>query len=77
MVTLVVIFCMALNPTMCRRLEIVPQDLHRIVSIPECIKGGAIGGMTFVLEHIEWRTRGWRCEERPALLQAWQRSGPN
>ena len=73
MITLVVTFCMILNPTLCRTLEIVPRD-RAIVSVPECMKGGAIGSMTFELEHIEWRTRGWRCKEKPSLIEAWQRA---
>jgi hypothetical protein len=50
----------------------VPED-HAAVSIPECIKGGAIGGMSFELDHIEWRTKGWRCVERPNIMEAWRR----
>ena len=72
MVILTVTFCMTLNTTMCRKMEMVPADGHAIASQMECIKGGAIGGMTFVLEHIEWRTKGWRCEERPNIVQAWR-----
>lgn len=72
MITLVVTFCMTLNPTMCRNLEIAPVD-HAIVSIPECIHGGAIGSMRFELEHIEWITKGWRCVERPNIIAAWRR----
>ena len=69
MITLVVTFCMVLNPTMCRQLEMVPEG-HTTVSVPECIKGGAIGGMSFVLEHVEWRTRGWHCLEKPNIISA-------
>jgi hypothetical protein len=72
MVTLVVTFCMTLNPTMCRTIEMVPVD-HSIVSVPECIRGGAIGGMAFELEHIEWHTKGWRCVERENPVQAWMK----
>lgn len=72
MITLLVTFCMTLNPSLCRTLEMVPED-HAAVSIPECIKGGAIGGMSFELDHIEWRTKGWRCVERPNIMEAWRR----
>jgi hypothetical protein len=72
LVVLMVTFCMTLNPQMCRTLEVAPQD-HAIVSVPECLKGGAIGSMTFTLEQIEWRTKGWRCIEKPPIVQAWRR----
>lgn len=69
-IKLVVVYCLSLNPYICRTLEMVPVD-HGIVSIMECIRGGAIGGMTFELEHAEWKVRGWRCEEPRTLnLQA-------
>ena len=73
MITLVVTYCMVINPTMCRELEMVPVD-HEMVSIAECLKGGAIGSMSFVLDHIEWQTRGWHCIEKPNLMQAWRKT---
>lgn len=78
MITLVVMYCMILNPSMCRVLEVVPVD-HEIVSIPECIKGGAMGDtLRFTLDHIEWRVKGWRCQEKPTEVQAWlkERAAP-
>lgn len=72
MIDLVVIFCMTINPTMCRTMPMVPDDGHEIASIGECLRGGAIGGMTFVLEHTEWQVRGWRCIEKPPTdFQQW------
>lgn len=73
MIKVVVKFCLLANPYLCQTLEIVPDD-HATVSIAECIKGGAIGGMTFVKDHMEWETKGWFCIEIPNTMQAWIRS---
>jgi len=70
MVVLTVKFCLVLNPYICQTLEMVPED-HAIVSVAECIRGGAIGSVTFTMEHMEWRTRGYRCVERPDVMQKW------
>jgi hypothetical protein len=75
MVILTVVFCMQLNPTMCRTLEMVPVD-HAMTSVMECIRGGAIGGVQyeqqqFKLEGVVWRVRRYRCEERPSAVRAW------
>ena len=77
MITLTVVFCMQLNPSMCRELEMAPID-HAIVSTMECIMGGAIGGVQyeqqqFKLEGIVWRVKGWRCKETPSDVQQWVR----
>lgn len=72
MIILTVTFCMTLNPMLCRTLEMVPDDGRKITSQMECIKGGAIGGMSFELDHIEWRTKGWRCIEKPSIISAWR-----
>lgn len=69
MIVLLVTFCMDLNPTLCRSLEMVPID-HAMTSVAECIRGGAIGGMSFELDHIEWHTRGWKCVERQNPMEA-------
>lgn len=74
MISLVVTFCMTFNPTMCRTAEFVPESTHTIISIPECIRGGAIGGMHFTLEHTEWFTKGWRCKEHDGVVTTWLRS---
>lgn len=71
MITLVVVFCLILNPTMCKSLEIVPDDGREIASIEECLKGGAIGGMTFTLENAAWQVKGYRCQEKPTEMQTW------
>lgn len=73
MIELVVVFCMTLNPTMCRTLPMVPDDGHEVTSQSECMKGGAVGGMTFTLDHIEWSVKGWRCTEKPNVVQTWLR----
>jgi len=65
-----VVFCLVQNPYMCRTLEMVPVD-HATVSIPECIRGGMIGGMTFTLDHADWRIKGYRCIEKPTVVQSW------
>jgi hypothetical protein len=70
-IQLFVVFCLTQNPYMCRTLEMVPQDLHAITSVAECTKGGAVGGMRFTLEHMEWRVKGWRCVEKPNLVSQW------
>jgi hypothetical protein len=76
MITLIVTYCMILNPTMCRELEIIPVD-RAIVSIPECIRGGAMGDvLRFTLDHAEWRTKGWRCVESKTLMAEWAKSRP-
>lgn len=71
MITLVVVFCLTLNPYICRSLELVPEDGHKIASVGECLRGGATGGMTFTMEHAEWQTKGWRCVEKPSVMQSW------
>lgn len=76
-ITLTVIYCLVLNGYICRTLEMVPQDGHEIVSIPECNKGGAIGSMQFTLDHMEWRTKGWKCIERQNPMQTWLQNHPS
>jgi hypothetical protein len=67
-ISLLVTYCMVLNPSMCRVLEVVPAT-SEIVSIPECIKGGATADLvTFTLDHTQWRVKGWRCTEKPRLV---------
>jgi hypothetical protein len=73
MIELLVIFCMKLNPYMCKTLEMVPDDGHQVASQMECIKGGAVGGMTFMLEYVEYQVKGWRCIETPNVMQTWLR----
>lgn len=59
----VIRFCMVLNPTMCRELEIAPAD-HETVSQTECMRGVMMGDQSiFLLEGIEWRIRGGSCKE--------------
>lgn len=70
-ITLSVVFCLTLNPYMCRSLEMVPDDGHEIASLSECIKGGAVGGMSFTMDHAEWHVKGFRCQESPTVMQTW------
>lgn len=70
-VEIVVVYCLTLNPTLCRTLTIAPVD-HPTASVPECIKGGAnYAATTFLLEHAEWYVKGWHCHERESVVQAW------
>lgn len=71
MVKLIVKFCLVMNPYLCQSLEMAPDD-HVMVSIAECIRGGALGGMTFTKDHMEWQTHGWRCVEIPNQMQVWK-----
>ncbi len=76
MISLFVVYCMVLNPTMCRVLELAPVD-HEIVSIPECIRGGAMGDIAgFTLDHAQWRVKGWKCKEVPTMMQTWLQNHP-
>jgi hypothetical protein len=71
-IQLFVVFCLVQNGYICRSIEMVPQDLHAITSVAECTKGGAVGGMRFTLEHMEWRVKGWRCIEKPTVVRQWE-----
>jgi hypothetical protein len=42
MIRAIVLYCMVLNPNLCKVLEIVPSDGHPISSQMECLMGGAI-----------------------------------
>jgi len=53
---------------MCYELQMVPEDYHAIASPMECIKGGAIGGMTFVIAHAEYTMKGWHCVTKPPMV---------
>jgi hypothetical protein len=71
MIEVVVVYCLTLNPTLCRTLTVAPVD-HAATSVPECIKGGAIyEATTFRLEHAEWTVKGWHCHERENVVQTW------
>lgn len=77
MITLMVTYCLVLNPYLCRTLELVPAD-HEITSIAECIKGGAMGDVArFTLDHTQWQVKGWRCTENHPLMQTWLNGHPN
>jgi hypothetical protein len=71
MVTVLVVYCLTLNPTMCRTLEIAPVD-HETVSVAECIKGGAnYAATTFRLDYADWTVKGWKCREVPNPMTVW------
>jgi len=79
MIRAFVVYCMILNPTMCRNLEIVPEDGHPIASQMECLLGGAIfdaqtrigqqtpatqdEGLRIKYEGIEWRVKYIMCKQ--------------
>jgi hypothetical protein len=76
MIILLVTYCLTLNPTQCRQLEVVPID-HAIISVPECIRGGAVyEATTFRLENAEWTVKGWSCQEKPNVMQTWLQRKP-
>lgn len=74
MIHLAITFCLIHNPTMCRTMEFAPDDGRNMTSVMECLRGGAIGGMTFTLENMDWRVKGWRCVETPNVMQTWRRN---
>jgi hypothetical protein len=63
MITLVVTFCLVLNPYMCYQMKMVPDDYHAVASQMECVRGGAVGGMQFTMQNAEYFVKGWRCTE--------------
>lgn len=79
MIRAFVVYCMVLNPTMCRNLEIVPDDGHKIASQMECLLGGAIfdaqtrisqqtpasqdAELRITYEGIEWRVKYIMCKQ--------------
>ena len=59
---LFVIYCLVLNGYICKELEMIPDSYRPIVSITDCIMGGAIGGTTFTLEHAKYTVKGFKCK---------------
>lgn len=72
MISLTVIFCMTLNPTMCRVLPYGHDDYSPITSLEDCMKGGAMSGMSFVMENADWFVKGFRCKEEPEQQTAFK-----
>ena len=70
MITLIVMFCLSLNQYMCYELRMVPDDYRAIASPMECLRGGAVSGMQFVMQHQEYTVKGWRCNAGPPSLTA-------
>lgn len=62
---LTAIFCLTLNPYLCSELQFVPEDYRAVISMGDCIMGGAIGTTTFIKEHQEYFVKGFRCQSRP------------
>jgi hypothetical protein len=62
---LTVIFCLSLNSYMCQELRMVPEDYRAVISMGDCLMGGAIGSTTFIKEHQEYVVKGFRCESEP------------
>jgi hypothetical protein len=60
-------FCMVLNPTMCRELEIVPLGADNMPypasNIVECMRGVmSRPQVEFDMEGARWTVKGGRCE---------------
>lgn len=70
-----VVYCMLLNPTMCRSLEIIKDDYTYATTQMECMKGGAIysgNGLRFDLDGATWVVKGTRCSaegSEPTTIQ--------
>lgn len=64
-----VIYCMVLNPTMCMKYEIIPDNYEPVASVMHCLMGGVIfSGQHQYLDHngIAWETKGGvRCYQDP------------
>jgi hypothetical protein len=71
-VTLFVVYCMALNPYICRSYQIVPAD-HQLQTISECMIGGMVGSAEFRFEDADWFIKGAYCRENPDEVQVWLR----
>ena len=70
-------FCMILNPTMCRELEIAPID--QAITLPLCMRGVMMGNQAeFDMDGARWRIFGGVCKPVPAItteIQARLRAG--
>jgi len=56
-----VVYCLVLNPYMCRQWELAPVD-HKIVSTADCMKGVMMGGSVFSYEGLAWFVKGGGCK---------------
>ena len=73
MIHLIVTYCLVLNPTQCRSLEMVPDNYRPITSMTDCMMGGVIGGTKFVLDHAEWQVKGFHCNQEDVEKDTWLR----
>lgn len=64
-----VVFCLALNPTMCREQEIIRADYTYAASVTDCAIGGiSYGGTGFTdRDGAAWIVKGVRCRTEGAL----------
>ena len=62
-VHLMVLYCMSLNPYICRAFELTPSDGHKIASIGECMRRGMVGSAEFEYDHTRWFVKGASCRE--------------
>lgn len=63
MVYAFVIYCLALNPTMCREFAYGAAD-HRMTTIMDCAMGGmGQSSAAFSYEGAQWVVKGIRCEQ--------------
>ena len=65
MVHAFIVYCLMLNPTMCRTFEILPDDGYPIASVGECMRGGMMGSAEFTFESAQWYVKGVSCRETP------------
>ena len=63
MIHLMVVYCLSLNPYVCRTLELVPADGHLIASQIECMMGGMMGSAEFRFEGALWFVKGAYCRQ--------------
>ena len=64
-----VVWCMALNSTMCFEQETVPFDYRPITSVMDCAMGGMIFGMGHLTQRdgIVWVSHGVKCRMEGSL----------
>jgi hypothetical protein len=62
-------YCLVLNPTQCRVLEIVPLETGRATSMTMCMRGLMSGTQgEFTLDGARWRIKGGQCKEVPMQI---------
>ena len=62
-VHLMLMYCMTLNPYICRAYELLPSDGHKIASVGECMRGSMMGSAEFDFDGARWFIKGASCRE--------------